>query len=215
VKLTPEINPLTRRLNPRCRAVLRLKPNDFSHLHRSEEAQPEICSEITTRIIDSDDAAAAVECQSSRIANFGTGREPTPLLPNARHRSSILEVVMEAPANAPPLAQPHSHSGTVVVASVWLAFCVIAAMVAHGNALAEGAATQLARECAVKEVAVITVIEDHGAADDLPVNRLAEAGQTMMDARSACYQGRVSEALAMYDRILALGPVASVTTGQR
>jgi hypothetical protein len=31
VELTPEINLLTRRLNPRCRAALCLKPNDFSH----------------------------------------------------------------------------------------------------------------------------------------------------------------------------------------
>jgi hypothetical protein len=161
---------------------------------------------MSTRIIDSDDAAAAVECQLSRIVNFGAGREPARLL--------ILEVVMEAPANAPPLAQPYKHGGTVVVASVWLAFCVVAAMVAPGNALAEAAAVLLARECAVKEVAVITVIEDHGEADDLPADRLAEAGQTMMDARSACYAGRVAEALAMYDRVIALGPVAS-TTGQR
>ena len=85
---------------------------------------------------------------------------------------------------------------------------------APGNALAQGQAVQLARECAVKEVAAITAIEDHGNADDVPANRLGEAGQTMLDARLACYAGRVTEALALYDRVLALGPVAS-TTGQR
>jgi hypothetical protein len=191
-----------------------LKQNDFSHLHSSREAQLEIGSEINTRVIDLDDAAAAVECQLSRIANSGACRAPTGLRPNAWHCSSILEVVVEAPANAHPPAQPGNHSGTVVVASVWVAFYVVAAIVAPGNAIAQGESVQFARECAVKEVAVITVIEDHGGAQDLPANRLAEAGQTMMDARSACYGGRVSEALAMYDRILALGPVASVT-GQR
>jgi hypothetical protein len=111
-------------------------------------------------------------------------------------------------------SQPYNHSGTVVVASVWLAFYVVAAMAAPSNAIAEGQTMLLARECAVKEVAAITAIEDHGDAGDLPANRLGEAGQTMLDARLACYAGHVSEALALYDRVLALGPVAS-TTGQR
>jgi hypothetical protein len=147
---------------------------------------------------------------------------------NAQHRSSILEVVMkiltathslahasdDAPEVRSKASQPCNHSRTVIVASVWLAFFVVAAVVAPGNAGAQGQAVQLARECAVKEVAAITAIEDHGAADDLPANRLGEAGQTMLDARLACYAGRVTEALALYDRVLALGPVAS-TTGQR
>jgi hypothetical protein len=111
-------------------------------------------------------------------------------------------------------SQPYNHTRTVVVASVWLAFCVVAAIVAPGHAMAQEQAVRLARECAEKEVAAITVIEDHGEADDLPAIRLGEAGQTMLDARLACYAGRVSEALALYDRVLALGPVAS-TTGQR
>jgi hypothetical protein len=109
-------------------------------------------------------------------------------------------------------SQPYNRSGTSVVASVWLALYIVAGihLVAPGNAMAQGQAVKFARECAVKEVAAITAIEDHGGANDLPANRLSEAGQTMMDARSACYEGRVSEALALYDRILALAPVASV-----
>ena len=62
----------------------------------------------------------------------------------------------------------------------------------------------------MKEVAVITLIEDHGAAEDLPGDRLANATLTMLRARSVCYEGRVGEALALYDSILDLGPVASV-----
>jgi hypothetical protein len=146
------------------------------------------------------------------IANFGAYREPTRPRPNAHHHLSILEIVMEAPAVALPLAQPHNHAGMVVVATAWLAFCVVAAihLVAPGNAMAQEQAVKFARECAVKEVAAITAIEDHGDAEDLPASRLGEAGQTMMDARSACYQGRVGEALALYDRVIALGPVASL-----
>jgi hypothetical protein len=76
------------------------------------------------------------------------------------------------------------------------------------SAMAQGQAVQFARECALKETAAITVIEDHGEAEDLPADRLSAAGLTMFRARLACYEGRVSEALALYDDILALGPVA-------
>jgi len=77
------------------------------------------------------------------------------------------------------------------------------------SAMGQRQAVQFARECAVKEIAVLTLIEDHGAADDLPPGRLGEAGLMMFRARWACYEGHVSEALALYDSILALGPVAN------
>ena len=68
----------------------------------------------------------------------------------------------------------------------------------------------LAQECALKEVTAITLIEDHGAADDLSPDRLGNAGLTLLRARSACYEGRVGEALALYESILDLGTVASL-----
>jgi hypothetical protein len=63
--------------------------------------------------------------------------------------------------------------------------------------------------CALKEVKVITLIEDHGDAGDLPSDSLGDAGLAMLRARLACYEGRVGEALALYDGILNLGPVVS------
>jgi hypothetical protein len=78
------------------------------------------------------------------------------------------------------------------------------------SAMAQGQARQFARECALKETAVITLIEDHGAAEDLPADRLGDAGLTMLRARAACYEGRVGEALALYESIFELGPVASL-----
>jgi hypothetical protein len=69
-------------------------------------------------------------------------------------------------------------------------------------------------DCARKEIAAITLIEDHGAAGDLSSDRLGQAGLTMMRARAACYQGRVGEALALYDSIIHIAPVASLS-GQR
>jgi hypothetical protein len=66
-----------------------------------------------------------------------------------------------------------------------------------------------ARECALKEITVITLIEDHGAADDLPADRLYSAALMQQRARAACYEGRIDEALVLYDSILALWPIAS------
>src|SRR5882757_6372477 len=78
------------------------------------------------------------------------------------------------------------------------------------SGMAQGQAGQFARECALKETTVITLIEDHGAAEDLPADRLGDAGLTMLRARLTCYEGRVAEALALYESILDLGPVASL-----
>lgn len=69
-----------------------------------------------------------------------------------------------------------------------------------------------ARECAAKEITTITLIEDHGEAAVLPPERLHDAAETQLRARSVCYAGRVDEALALYDSILALGPI---TTAKR
>ncbi len=75
------------------------------------------------------------------------------------------------------------------------------------SATAQG---QFAGECSQKDIAVITLIEAHGEAGDVPAERLGNATLTMLDARSACSQGRVGEAIALYQSILDLGPVASI-----
>lgn len=70
--------------------------------------------------------------------------------------------------------------------------------------------TGFARECGVKEIAVITLIEDLGEAGSLTADQLHGAAQTHLRARSVCYAGRVEEALALYDSVLALGPAQVV-----
>src|ERR1700749_3833332 len=89
-----------------------------------------------------------------RLPIFEAYREPTRLRPNAQHRSSIPEVVMEVLTATHSLAyvsddvrvvrskgpQPYSLSRTAVVAGVWIACCVVAAAVAPGNARAQGQA---------------------------------------------------------------------------
>ena len=83
------------------------------------------------------------------------------------------------------------------------------------SALAEAQAGKFATECALKETTAITVIEDHGLVGDVLAERLGAAGLTMLRARMACYEGRVSEALALYESILDLGPVVSLARQQR
>jgi hypothetical protein len=77
------------------------------------------------------------------------------------------------------------------------------------GANAEWQTGPFAMACALKEVKVITLIEDHADAGDLPSDSLGDARLAMLRARLACYEGRVGEALALYDGILNLGPVVS------
>src|SRR5258708_40334882 len=81
---------------------------------------------------------------------------------------------------------------------------------AGSGAAADEQSGAFATACALKEIKVITLIEDHGEAQDLPSDSLGDAGLAMLRARAACYEGRVSEALALYDGILNLGPVLSL-----
>lgn len=88
--------------------------------------------------------------------------------------------------------------------------CIVSLVLASAIMSAATAASQttpFAPVCAEREVRVITLIEDHGEAQDIAAEKLAVAGQAFLQARTACYEGRVSDALALYDGILALGPV--------
>lgn len=73
-------------------------------------------------------------------------------------------------------------------------------------------AGSFAPECAAREVKAITLIEDLGQTPDMSSDRLATAGLKMLDAREACYAGRVDEALATYHGILTLRPVLADRT---
>ena len=88
-----------------------------------------------------------------------------------------------------------------------LGWTTAALLVCAGPAIASEPPTSFAKECALKETEIITFLEDHGEADDLPHDQLARAGLTLMEARMTCYEGRVSEALALYNRVLDLGAV--------
>jgi hypothetical protein len=64
--------------------------------------------------------------------------------------------------------------------------------------------------CPARDVEVVILIEDHGAANDVAPERLAKAGLTQMEARAACSEGRVTKGIAIYDEIIrSLGPMLS------
>jgi hypothetical protein len=100
-------------------------------------------------------------------------------------------------------ARPRWREGWMLALGAFFAMAIIP--------MAQGQVRLFPMACAQKEIAVITAIEEHGAANDIPSDRLGQAGLTMLRARSTCYQGRVGEALALYNSALDLGPVASLS----
>ena len=92
-----------------------------------------------------------------------------------------------------------------------------AVMLGASLAMTAGVTAQVpfAKACSLKDIAVITLIEEHGEAGDVPADQLGKAHLTMLDARSVCAEGRVVEALALYETILDVGPVASVIRQRR
>jgi hypothetical protein len=56
-------------------------------------------------------------------------------------------------------------------------------------------------QCALRDLRIVTSIETHGEAQDVPPAKLAGAFVTLMNARAACAAGRIQEALAIYDGI--------------
>jgi len=80
-------------------------------------------------------------------------------------------------------------------------------VLAVGAPLAEPSHT-LATECPLRETKAIILIEDRGAAGDIPSDKLATASFAIK-ARWICYEGRIDEVLALYDPILSLGPVVA------
>jgi len=71
-----------------------------------------------------------------------------------------------------------------------------------GMSSAIGAEPRGITQCALRDLQLVTSIEAHGAAQDVPATRLAEAFFALLNARRACAAGRIDEALAIYDGIV-------------
>ena len=57
------------------------------------------------------------------------------------------------------------------------------------------------KECAVRDLKVLTALGEHGEAQDIPGDDIAAAFFTLVKARAACAAGNTTEALAIYDSI--------------
>ncbi len=75
---------------------------------------------------------------------------------------------------------------------------------------AEAAGSHGPAICGPPDIQAVSLIEAHGDAQDIVSEKLVEATFTMLKARMACDEGRVSEAITLYAKILSLGPAADV-----
>lgn len=64
------------------------------------------------------------------------------------------------------------------------------------------ASSSIAPLCAARDLDVITLIEQHGIAEDIAPDRLAKASMAMLAAREVCEAGRTEKAVALYDDII-------------
>jgi len=71
-------------------------------------------------------------------------------------------------------------------------------------------AGQMTGECTARDLRVVSFLEQHGEAGDLPAAALGEFGLMHLDARLDCAAGEEARALAIYDDIL-----GAVRTAQR
>jgi hypothetical protein len=71
------------------------------------------------------------------------------------------------------------------------------------NAATEESRPIFARICADRDVALLTLIENHADVEDLPAERISEANLALLRARATCYAGETTQAIIQYDAISA------------
>ena len=57
------------------------------------------------------------------------------------------------------------------------------------------------RGCAARDLQILMLIEERENASAISAERLSDAMLTILDARMICHEGRVIDALAIYDRV--------------
>ena len=70
------------------------------------------------------------------------------------------------------------------------------------GAMIDGAAAgSFTRGCAARDLQILMLIEERESTNAISAERLSDALATMMNARMICYDGRVVDALAIYDDV--------------
>ena len=85
-------------------------------------------------------------------------------------------------------------------------------LVCLGASIAETTAGSFTRGCAWRDMQILMLIEQHEQADVVHKRQMTDAIQKMLHARIVCYEGRVVDALKIYDTIdRALAPNTVLT----
>jgi hypothetical protein len=58
------------------------------------------------------------------------------------------------------------------------------------------------RGCAARDLQILMLIEDHENTNAVSAERLSDAMLSMLEARMVCYEGRVVDAMALYESIV-------------
>jgi hypothetical protein len=75
------------------------------------------------------------------------------------------------------------------------------ATIVFGVMTVDAAAGSFTRGCAARDLQLLTVIEEQEHIGSMSVEKISEALLEMMHARIVCHQGRVLDALAIYDAV--------------
>src|SRR4051794_23724497 len=81
-------------------------------------------------------------------------------------------------------------------ATRWMLATIVFGVMTHA-----AAAGSFTRGCAARDLQLLTVIEQQENAGSIPAEQISEALLKMMHARIVCHQGRVLDALAIYDAV--------------
>ena len=91
---------------------------------------------------------------------------------------------------------------TNLLAGACLAVIELGANVSALSAEASASQSSFAKICLDREVALITLIDDHAMVEDLRPEKLSAAFAGLLDARTLCYAGKTDAAVSAYDAIL-------------
>jgi hypothetical protein len=81
------------------------------------------------------------------------------------------------------------------------AVCFVAALLCIGGAVENASAGAFTRGCAVRDLHILMLIEERESSSAISMEKLGEAMFELERARMICNEGRVADALSLYDSI--------------
>jgi hypothetical protein len=78
----------------------------------------------------------------------------------------------------------------------WMLATIVVGVTTHA-----AAAGSFTRGCAARDLQLLTIIEEQEIAGSIPAEKVSDALLEMMHARIVCHNGRVLDALAIYDAV--------------